>query len=627
MNGTVSRGLGSIVQNTLRSGNRDNRCYRFTYRGMHSTKTQEDAESVIVEKLKSMQGERVSHAIKKSVKNGFISKRMFNVYNDLVKKHYREFTFSDVVLTLQAYALSKERNFEVYSILAHRALRLFRGEAEEAKKKREDHGEKYNADSGVEFSYDQERHKNIYKYILASNQLNYTDFELMQLFVEEIKRHFHRYDMKRICDILHALSKLKVNDVDLLDEAGRHILRNFSLVRCNHINHLISAYSPNSSGGNHEELLLRLVQYICENVKSMDSISVYNTLVQIGPILQRLSGSMDGLARGEEDNHHDNHHDNYDEQREYCHLVKGTHGGEPQTDSNGQSNGHTNDQSNPLDRVVPLLFSRVNTCLAFLSLKQLIKLLCAYRELNYFNYNFVYKRLLLFLLSKLRTQHKALAGEYISILEFFTFLPYVDSNMEEIIHIVTGNIPKVLSYNYEHLCRLLHCCRRLQIWDDAILTRVDSLVIRNKRNFERICTTDQLELFLQVYNRGSDEWDEMLSFLNGLIEEKAAGEDGSRVLRSGSDLAERAPPQRDNPAENVVITYKYNKANKCFHEYGKKVSVEGASTREGDPHPYTPQDDAGGVSSLSPSPGNPSQVSKGICDYLYVNIANDRKGT
>ncbi|GAB65400.1 hypothetical protein PCYB_061320 [Plasmodium cynomolgi strain B] len=516
---------------------------------------QEDAESRIVEKMKNMQGERVSHAIKKSVKNGFISKRMFNVYNDLVKKHCREFTFADVVLTLQAYALSKERNFEVYSILSCRALRLFRGEAEVESKKREDAGgrggetydassferggetydassferggeryeassferggERYGASSferggetcetngGGGIPYDPERHKYIYRYIVASNQLNYSDYELMQLFVEEIKRHFHHYDMKRICMILHALSKLKISDVDLLDRACHHILKNFNQVRCNHINHLISAYSPKTSGGNHEVLLLRLVNYICANVKSMDSISVYNTLVQIGPILQRLSRSGDGSAReevaveGEMSNGMGEEVPRRgadDEQREYCHLVKSTHGEDPQAGANGGSNGRSNGgssgRSNIVDRVVPLLFSRVNTCIAFLSLKQLVKLLCSYRELNYFNYTFVYKRLLLFLLSKLRTQHKALAGEYISILEYVTCLPYVDSNIEEIINIVTVNIPKVLPYNHEHLCRLLHCCKRLQICDDAILSRVDYLVIRNKRNFERVSTVE-----------------------------------------------------------------------------------------------------------------------------------------
>ncbi|KJP86183.1 hypothetical protein AK88_04154 [Plasmodium fragile] len=653
MSASVSRAVGSIVHDTVRNGhNRDNRCYRLTCRGIHSAKTQDDAESAIIQKLKSVQGERVSHAIKKSVKNGFISKRMFNVYNDLVKKHCRVFTFPDVVLTLQAYALSKERNFEVYSMLAHRALRLFRGDVDAASAKREDVGEMYNTKSGGDMSYDPERHKNIYKYILASNQLNYTDFELMQLFVEEIKRHFHQYDMKRICDILHALSKLKIQDVDLLDGACEHILRNFSMVRCNHINHLISAYSPRTSGGNHEELLLRLVQYICANVKSMDSISVYNTLVQIGPILQRLSRS--GVVQGRQEVSEEagrphglreaaplsgehNQHNNEDEHKEYCHLMKNAHGEEHQADAKWRGE-HNSSQGNVVERVIPLLFSRVNTCIAFLSLKQLIKLLCAYRELNYFNYTFVYKRLLLFLFSKLKTQHKALPGEYISILEFFTFLPYVDSNMKDIVVIVTGNIPKVLTYNYEHLCRLLHCYKKLNICDDAILTRVDSLVFRNKRHFERVSTVDQLNIFLHVYNQGSGEWDEMLSFLRALIEvkgrehaqesvknEQVASEGG---LSSGSEMENRAPPQRSDPTHNVVITYKYNKAHKCFQEYGKKVSVEGTSTGEGeDPLLHTSQCDEGMVRSLSPSPGSASQVSKGICDYLYVNIANERRGT
>ncbi|EUD64589.1 hypothetical protein C922_05004 [Plasmodium inui San Antonio 1] len=660
MGGAVSRAVGSIVHNTVRSGNgqncknyhnRQNRCYRLTCRGLHSAKMQEDAESQIAEKLRNMQGESVSHAIKKSVKNGFISKRMFNVYNDLVKRHCRGFTFSDVVLTLQAYALSKERNFEVYSILSYRALRLLREEAEASRKKRENGGERnserggeeYDENGGGGISYDPERHKNIYRYILASNQLNYSDLELMQLFVEEIKRHFHHYDMKRICKILHALSKLKINDVDLLDAACHHILQNFDMVKCNHINHLISAYTPEKSGGNHDELLLRLVKYICANVKSMDSISVYNTLVQIGPILRRLSRSWYGQTKEEmtaeggrsnairkeapqsgED----------EEQKEYCHLVEDTRGEEPQTDTNGNSSGPSNRQGNIVHRLVPLLFSRVNTCIAFLSLKQLIKLLCAYRELNYFNYNFVYKRLLLFLLSKLRTQHKALAGEYISILEFFTSLPYVDSNMEEIMGIITGNIPKVLSYNYEHLCRLLHCCKQLQICDDAILSRVDYLVIRNKRNFERVSTVEELDIFLNVYNQGSGEWDEILSLLSALVEVKAREDhaermsngktDGEGGLISGGNLAERAPLDTGNPAENVVITYKYSKKHKCFHEYGRQISVErdssvdvgssveGASTGEGETPPlYESQDDEGEVSFASPFPCEGRGVTEG----------------
>ncbi|KMZ81682.1 hypothetical protein PVIIG_05048 [Plasmodium vivax India VII] len=618
---------------------------------MHSAKTQGDAESGIVEKLMNMPGESVSYAIKKSVKNGFISKRMFNVYDGLVKRHCRGFTFSDVVLTLQAYALCKQRNFEVYSILSSRALRLLRGveavEEEAAREKREDDqcGERDGGSREGGEAYDPERHNNIYRYILASNQLNYSDFELMQLLVGEIKRHFHRYEMKRLCSLLHALTKLKINDAELLDGACHHIVGNFKEVRCNHVNHLISAYSPKTSGGNHEELLLRLVKFICENVKAMDSISVYNTLVQIGPILQRLSrrgggevGEEEAPRRGEVDENRNN-----DDEQEYCHLAKSTHGGGPPKGASGKNSSHSSHSSHssslgaPVDRVVPLLFARVNSCIAFLSLKQLTKLMCAYRELNYFNYTFVYKRLLAFLLSKLRTQHKALPGEYIIILEFFTFLPYVDGNMKECVEIITGNIPKVLSYNYVHLCRLLHCCKRLSICDDAILSRVDHLVFRNRSSFERISTVDQINLFLQVYSQGSGEWDEMLSFLRALVEQKAAAEggavtssDSSGTSASSCSSGTSASSGGGGPAQSVVITYKYSKAHKCFHEYGREVSVEGASTGEGgeDPDPLLPasQGDAGGVGSLAPSPGSASQTSKAICDYLYVNMANERGG-
>ncbi|GAW79891.1 hypothetical protein, conserved [Plasmodium gonderi] len=630
----------------------------------HFTKTSVDVENRIIKNLKDMNGENISYGIKKSVKNGFINKRMFDLYNDLVKKYYKNFIFNDVVLILQSYALCKHRNFEIYSILSNRALHLFREYGEQHREQhgeqhreqhreqhgeqhgeqhRERHGEQHREQHRVDSTanhntYSSEKHDNIYRYIIASKELNYTDYELMHLFLKEIKKYFYHYDMKRICNILHALSKLKINDEELLEMAGAYILKNMDQIKSNHINHLISTYSKNArsnSSNTQTKLCFALVKYIHENIKSMDSISVYNILVQISPIIKRLGGLGGGKEEEEEGSrpHECKHLERQDEtligarangqlalrqpnglnintsdreekrkinsrgkkreynadeeetlKEDYCYLDKG------KDHWVGEENV-TNYNEKILKNIIPLLFSRVNTCLAFLSLNQLIKLLGAYKDLNYFHYTFVYKRLLHFLLSKLKTKHKVHAEEYIYILEFFTLLPYVDHNMEEIINITTENLQRVLLYNYEHMYRLLLCCKHLEIYNDGLLSKMDDLIFKNKRKFEKTSTIDDLEIFLHFYSKGSGEWDEIISFLKSIVELKArevpsllSNSDPMALNRNGDTNGDtngdanrqcvQRPVTPSQVGKMAIITHKYNKVHKNFQECEKSVCID-----------------------------------------------------
>ncbi|SCL99891.1 conserved Plasmodium protein, unknown function [Plasmodium chabaudi chabaudi] len=589
----------------------------------YSTKITTDIENDVIKKLVNMDSKNISYGIKKYVKNCFINKKMFNIYTDLVKKHSSNFEFQDVVLILQSYALCKERNFQVYSILSNRALYIFKENKIEYNK----------------LTYD-----NIYRYILASNNLNYTDYELMTIFLKIIKNNLNIFGMKKISNILHALVKLKIIDDELLDLCYFYMLKHFDEMKYNYINHILSAYSKKTNVA-YSELYYKLIKYVYENIKLMDSISIYNTVIQIKTILDVLkrdkiyqayfandnyeydlgkAKDRPGIERGdnktdthtndtnysESDLSKDNEKKQGEETDDFCYINNET----KKAEEDKKKNNCEDYNKKILNNIVPLLFYKVNSCLAFLSLNQLIKLLCAYKELNYFNYVYIYKRLLHFLLSKVKTS-KINFEERILILEFFTVLPYVDNNMEEIINLVIDTIENVLVFDYFYLCRLLTCCKHLQIHNDNILSKIDLLIFKNKKKFENYTNLNDLQLFLQFYNKNYQEWEEMIKFLNSLVEEKK----NTNRIEQEDNTNSNIPSLPINNEIQKVITYKYNKIEKRFNEDTINVIDHTKSLLSPEKEISTDDPSDGSL------PKNKNDISKNISQYLYFNLINEKK--
>ncbi|CAD2112282.1 conserved Plasmodium protein, unknown function [Plasmodium vinckei petteri] len=627
----MMRFIGNIRRELVNYGIRRNGLIGSITNKRYSTKITTDIENDIIKKLANMDSKNISYGIKKCVKNCFINKKMFNIYTDLVKKHSNNFEFQDVVLVLQSYALCKERNFQVYSILSNRALYIFKENKIEYNK----------------LTYD-----NIYRYILASNNLNYTDYELMTIFLKIIKKNLNIFGMKKISNILHALVKLKIIDDELLDLCYFYILEHFDEMKYNYINHILSAYSKKTNIA-YSELYYKLIKYVYENIKLMDSISIYNTVIQIKNILDVLKRDKVYQAYFTNDNYvHDlgkniptkigrtkdrpgmervdKKNDTHTNDTEYLESVLSKDNekqkGEgyddfcyindeaKKTEEDKKKNNCEDYNKKVLNNIVPLLFYKVNSCLAFLSLNQLIKLLCAYKELNYFNYIYIYKRLLHFLLSKVKTS-KINFEERILILEFFTVLPYVDNNMEEIINLVIDNIENVLIFDYFYLCRLLTCCKHLQIHSDNILSKIDLLIFKNKKKFEDYTNLNDLQLFLQFYNKNYQEWEEMIKFLNSLVEEK---KNTNKIEQEDNTNSNIASLPINNEIQKV-ITYKYNKIEKRFNEDTLNVIDHTKSI-------VSPEKE---ISTDNPSDTNPpenkSDISKNISQYLYFNLINEKK--
>ncbi|KEG01178.1 hypothetical protein YYE_03766 [Plasmodium vinckei vinckei] len=625
------RFIGSIRRELMYWGAGRNGLVEPITKKRYSTKITTDIENDVIKKLVNMDSKNISYGIKKCVKNCFINKKMFNIYTDLVKKHSNNFEFQDVVVVLQSYALCKERNFQVYSILSNRTLYIFKENKIEYNK----------------LTYD-----NIYRYILASNNLNYTDYELMTIFLKIIKNNLNIFGMKKISNILHALVKLKIIDDDLLDLCYFYILEHFDEMKYNYINHILSAYSKKTNIA-YSELYYKLIKYVYENIKLMDSISIYNTVIQIKNILDVLKRDKvyqvyfsndnyaydlsknvsanigrtkdgPGVERADKKNDthtndskylesvlsKDNEKQKGEENDNFCYINDEG----KKTEEEKKKNNCEDYNKKVLNNIVPLLFYKVNSCLAFLSLNQLIKLLCAYKELNYFNYVYIYKRLLNFLLSKVKTS-KINLEERILILEFFTVLPYVDNNMEEIINLVIDNIENVLIFDYFYLCRLLACCKQLQIHSDNILSKIDLLIFKNKKKFENYTNLNDLQLFLQFYNKNYQEWEEMVKFLNSIVEEKK----NTNKIEQEDNTNSNITSLPINNEIQKVITYKYNKVEKCFNENTLNIIDDTKSL-------VSPEKE---ISTDNPydanSPKNKSNISKNISQYLYFNLINEKK--
>ncbi|VWU49107.1 conserved protein, unknown function [Hepatocystis sp. ex Piliocolobus tephrosceles] len=562
---------------------------RVVVKNWYSSKTATDIEKGMIKKLIHMNGNNISYGIKKSVKNGFINKNMFNVYNELVIKFSKNFNFHDVVIILQAYALCKERNFRIYSLLSNRTLYIFKNKIIED---------------------DINCYHNIYKYILASNQLNYTDFELMIIFLKKIKTNLNFYNIKQISILLHSLAKLKINDEELLQICNKYILENFDLIKWNYINHILSAYSKKTNS-NYSDLCFNLIKYIYENIKKIDSITIYNVLIQMKNVLENIRKDIkystyflnDQMENTEDSNGHTEFSNkpvkdmvdkvfdendkiltkqNYSTEskkniNEYCYLDDNS----VKTISNNNSPNYT---KHVLKNIIPLLFTKVNICIPFLSVKQLIKLIKTYKELNYFNYIFIYKKILHYLLSKLQN-NKISLEENIEILEFFTILPFVNDTMETIINIITEQIENNLVYNYNYLCRLLYCCDCLCIHSDNILSKIDCLIFKEKKKFEKDANLKGLQLFLKMYNKENGmEWGDIIKLLNLLIKEKKSSTtiekniekniDNSTINHNNNTIVNNSTDNDKSTCDehiqkqqhNKVIIYKYNKIEKKINE-------------------------------------------------------------
>ncbi|CRG99049.1 conserved Plasmodium protein, unknown function [Plasmodium relictum] len=601
--------------------NKNDKICRLIVRKNISSRTGLDVENNVIKKLKDMNSENICNGIKKSVKNGFINKNMFDLYNNLVKKHLNDLKFSDIVLILQSYALCKERNFEIYSILSNRSLHIFKEN---------------------KIKYESITYDNIYKYIIASNQLNFSDFELMTIFLKQVKQNLDYFGIKKISKILHAFSKLKINDEELLEISGNYILKNFDEIKSNYINHLISAYSK--SNNNHSELCLKLIKYIYKNINSFDSISIYNTLTQIKYIINKIKNDknysiyfseenilyddkinksstisdasknvIDSKKENSEQSNNINNkvyiNDNsttINKEKESC-IYKKDLEEECYLNDYSKDENSINYNKKILKDIIHLLFSKVNSCLAFLSLKQMIKLLCCYKDLNYFNYIFVYKRLLNFLLSKVQS-NKINLEESILILEFFVILPYMDNNMEKIMNIVLQNLEKNIIFNYSYIYRLLLCFKNLNIHSDNILSKIDCFIFKNQKNFEKNCNLEELNLFLHFYSKNNEEWGEMLKYLNFLKEKKGnTKENTSEESNPSNQIINKIDI---NKADKKLIIYKYNKMEKCFNEDEK--SLNNNSEQEN-------------YSKKSVSSSNNEDISRSISDYLYFNLINEKK--
>ncbi|CRG97201.1 conserved Plasmodium protein, unknown function [Plasmodium gallinaceum] len=602
--------------------NKKDKVCKLILRRKISSKTYADVESNLIKKLKDMNSENICNGIKKSVKNGFINKNMFEIYNNMVKKHLNNFNFSDIVLILQSYALCKERNFEIYSILSNRSLYIFKEN---------------------KIKYESLTYDNIYKYIIASNKLNFTDFELMVIFLKQVKKNLDYYGIKKISKILHALSKLKINDEELLEISSNYILQNFDQIKSNYINHLISAYTK--SNNNYSELCLKLIKYIYENINSFDSISIYNILIQIKYIINKIKSDKNYSIYFSEENilNYDkiddlNKYRTMNSTNEYIYSEKknNTQNHDINNDININDNittlnkeeygiykkeleeicflnGDNKDENNVnyykkiLKSIIHLLFSKVNSCLAFLSLKQIIKLLCSYKDLNYFNYIFIYKRLLHFLFSKIQS-NKINLEESILILEFFVILPYVDNNMEQIINIIIQNLEKNIIFNYSYIYRLLLCFKNLNIHNDNILSKIDCFIFKNKKNFEKNCNFEELNLFMYFYNKNAEEWGEMVKYLNFLKDKK--GNTKENTNEENNQVDHTINKIDINKVDKKLIIYKYNKIEKCFNENEKSLNDD---------------NDPKNNSEKNSSSINNKDISKSISNYLHFNLVNYKK--
>ncbi|SOV14858.1 conserved Plasmodium protein, unknown function [Plasmodium gaboni] len=662
--------------------------------------------------FENMNGLNISYSIKKSVKYGYVNKKMFEHYNNLIKKFYYNFSFEDIILILQSYALSKERNFEVYSLLSNKLLHIFKNMNEE--------------------QYDQHVYDNIYKYILASQQLNYSDYEIITIFLKIIKNNLHIYGLKKISIILHSLSKLKIHDEHLLHISSIYILNNFQHMKCNYVSHIISAYSKHVNL-KFLQLYIKLLQYIFENIKYMDSLSIYNTLVQIKPIIQMIDTNYMSIYKTEANNdtlenlsnqpysstlehnvlkqnvydknnicneneqcdkhieevlqsgtdyiinstcdnnnnninsHNINRYNNtydysnlknihiyqskhthtnsyplndtyekdtkydtpnninisynnseYFSNDSYCHLDDTL---KINNNNYEQNNLHLKKEKKIVQNIIPLLFSKVNNCLAFLSFKQLVKLTCAYKEFNYFNYIYIYKRLLPYLANKIQ-KNKITFEECVLLLECFTILPYVDNNIDEIINIILTNLETIITFNYNYICRILQSFQHLTIYNDNILSKIDCVIFKNKKNFERYCNLKDLHLFLHFYEKNPDEWQEMIKYLKHLIQQKS-----NHLLKSEENniQQDKQQPQSNNNTtshtniynkDKKLIIYKYNKLQKCFNEKEKNIyeahtKVDDDKKREMDGTPVHVE--------------NSNDVRKKVSDYIYFNAMNEQK--
>ncbi|EWC76369.1 hypothetical protein C923_02966 [Plasmodium falciparum UGT5.1] len=671
-----------------------------------------ELQNNMMKNLENMNGLNISYGIKKSVKYGYVNKKMFEHYNNLIKKFYCNFTFEDIILILQSYALCKERNFEVYSLLSNKLLVIFKDMNEQ--------------------EYNQQVYDNIYKYILASQQLNYSDYEIITMFLKIIKNNLHIYGLKKISIILHSLTKLKIYDQQLLDTSSIYIVNNFEHMKCNYVSHIISAYSKQINI-KFLQLYKKLLQYIYENIKYMDSLSIYNTLIQIKPIIQTVdtnymslyktqddyctlqnfknksysSSPEDNLFQKKKKNDYDKHNiynessnvcdkyikevlqnncNSYNNNNTYDHSnVKNVHtyqsketyphtiplvdtyekhtkctttnniNNDKQQKKNDENNVnisfnsskhisndeycHLNDtlkinninkeqnnlnlkkEKKILQNIIPLLFSKVNNCLAFLSFKQLVKLACTYKELNYFNYIYIYKRLLPYLANKIQ-KNKISFEECVLLLECFTVLPYIDNNIDEIINIILTNLETVITFHYNYLCRILQCFQHLTIYNDNILSKIDCIIFKNKKAFERYCNLKDLQLFLHFYEKNSDEWQEMINYLKQLIEQN-----NNHILQSEENSIQQDTHQHDstnNTMSNMniynmdkkLIIYKYNKVQKCFNEKEKNIY---------EAHTNVHDDKKDEMDGTPVHMENSNDVRKKVSDYIYFNTINEQK--
>lgn len=620
-----------VKQRWFAGMNCGNRMLLFQKNGM-SSRISTDIELNMTKKLRRLDISKISIGIKKSVKNGFVNKTMFDCYNDLIRTYQNHFNFRDIVLLLQSYALCKERNFEIYSLLSNRLLYLLKEKQVE---------------------YTPATYDHMYRYIIASNELNYSDFELLSKLLQMIKENLHCFEIKKIAKLVHAQSKLKIYDEELLEVCKSHILDNFEKVKASYINHLISGYSKSENKKNYSHLFYKLIQYIYHNVNSFDSISLYNILLNLKYIMpygteQNSSNSWNDSKTGQSSERCKEGEELFlevptakDVLEETCHLSSTEKKDKAHLDV---QNKKIYENRFSMTELLHVLFTKVNSCLAFLSFHQLIKLLGAYKDLNYFNYFFIYKRLLHFLLAKAQS-NKIKLEEGVLIFEFFCILPYINETVEQIINVVLENLEKNFvveknsACNYSYICRLFVCFKKLNINCDAILSKLDCFIFKNKKNFEKYCTYEHLELFLSFF-KNAEEWAEIYAYLNSLKndmyakERKILGEDAKEIIETvvhrenvldnsmGSDMnnnmCNNANSNIDKNMNNCVtlatvdkklITYKYDKLEKRFRK--QEIDLNDVSMRKEitDKEMFDSKSD------------NVKQIS----NYLYFNWINEKE--
>lgn len=187
--------------------------------------------------------------------------------------------------------------------------------------------------------------------------------------------------------------------------------------------------------------------------------------------------------------------------------------------------------------------------------------------------------------------------------------------MEEIINLVIDNIETILVFDYFYLCRLLVCCKHLQIHNDNILSKIDLLIFKNKKKFENYTNLNDLELFLQFYNKNYQEWEEMVKFLNSLVEEKK----NTNKIEQENNINSNISSLPINNEIQKVITYKYNKIEKRFNEDTINVidHTKSLVSQEKENPTNNFSDDN--------STKNKNDISKNISQYLYFNLINEKK--